>query len=326
MARVPALLKAIAAVNARRLPGLQALVSNNFVIFVLLLTYERPSHGKFFLDLLGILVLLPLCADPLQRVPPERLGLLPLGRGQRLLLRLGALALTPGVWVAALALVAGLRAYSWTVLLGVAVMYGLQRLPLERLPRRSLLPPFPGRLGALVRKELGDLGRVLDVYVAGVLSGAALLHRWSAPQVDPGLASGVAFLVSLVLSTHAQRLLALDGPEGRRRFALLPWRGWQVLLAKDLAFLLLVALFTAPLSWTTGLSSGMMALAAGHHASLRRPEAARPWRFATAVSLGCSAVQVGLMLAAAALGPWGLPVAFLLCASSLAYYGRELEA
>lgn len=328
MARLAAVLKALGATTGRRLPGLHALVSNNFVIFVGLLSYEQASHGRFLLDLLALLLLLPLCGDPLRRVPSERLGLLPLSGRDRWALRLLALALAlqPPFWVAVGAFVFGQRGLGFTALLALA-----GGMLLERIPRRGdrgwdLLPPLPGVLGALVRKELRGLGRVLDAYLAGAIALATLVFQITSPAPDPAMRGPLTFIVVLALSTHGQCLLAQDGPEGLRRFRLLPLRGWHILLAKDLAHLALLALLVAPLSPVQGLAAGMLSLAAGHHASVHDPEPMRPWRFCVAASLGCSALQVGGMLLALAMGPWALALALPMWAASLHWYGRAMEA
>lgn len=326
MVRLAAVLRALATATGRRLPGLHALASNHFAIFVLLLTYERPRHGAFFLELMALLLLLPLCGDPLRKVSPERLGLLPLSRRERLGLRLASLALQPALWVAFGAFLLGQPGLGWTALLAMAAGFLLERIPRPGERRWTLLPPLPGVLGALVRKELRDLGRVLDVYLAAGIALAAFLFRLWTPSPDPAMVGPLTFVVVLALSTHAQCLLALDGPEGRRRFRLLPLRGWRILLAKDLAHLAILGLLVAPLASMAGLGAGMLSLAAGHAASIRNPEHQRPWRFCASASLGCAALQGAGILAAIALGPWCWTLALPAWGASLAWYGRALEA
>ena len=51
----------------------------------------------------------------------------------------------------------------------------------------------------------------------------------------------MALVVALALSTHTQVLLGIDG-HGAERYSLMPLRGWRILLAKDLAFLAILAL------------------------------------------------------------------------------------
>ena len=51
------------------------------------------------------------------------------------------------------------------------------------------------------------------------------------------------------------------------RYRLLPLRGWQILLAKDVAFLGVLLLLTLPLDARAGLAFGLAALAIGRYPS-----------------------------------------------------------
>jgi hypothetical protein len=122
--------------------------------------------------------------------------------------------------------------------------------------------------------------------------------------------------VVLALSTHSQVLLGIDG-HGADRYRQIPIRGWQILLAKDLAFLAILAVLVAPLNFIGGLMAGIAALATGHHRSVLCPIRQTPWRFTAGAlapdgviqciaifAVGNSAVSIGLPLIAPCLAAW----------------------
>ena len=58
----------------------------------------------------------------------------------------------------------------------------------------------------------------------------------------------IGLLVALALSPYAQSLFGLDLESGVTRYRLLPLRGWEVLTAKDIAFLGLLFVLLLPLN------------------------------------------------------------------------------
>ena len=133
----------------------------------------------------------------------------------------------------------------------------------------------------------------------------------------------------MAFSTYAQCLFGLDSESGYTRYRLLPLRGWQILLAKDVPVILLLALCVAPLAPMAGIAAGLAALAVGHHPSIQRARTQRRWRFTAGAGIGFGIVQVVLMFGAAALvervsGWWMGPIlgAYL---ASLAVYGWAFE-
>jgi hypothetical protein len=104
-------------------------------------------------------------------------------------------------------------------------------------------------------------------------------------------------LVALALSTYAQGLFSLDGAVGMTRYRLLPLRGWQILLAKDAAYLGILLILVLPLSPLPGLTFGLAALGIGHFPSvlLRLPQ--RRWRFTGGrVLFGAAQILIGFAL------------------------------
>src|SRR5215831_6957355 len=89
----------------RDLGTFAALRANNFFFFVALLIYGALQSGTApvssypFVALLGFLMLFPLAADPLAKIPRARLASWPLRPSQRALLRSAALALSPMLWL-----------------------------------------------------------------------------------------------------------------------------------------------------------------------------------------------------------------------------------
>ena len=98
MAGIAAVLRALGRVVWRDLRSYQSVTGNNFFLFVLLLA-QQLSASVFFALILGLLLLFPLSADPLAKVPRERLESWPISRRGRIAVRLGSMALSPAAWI-----------------------------------------------------------------------------------------------------------------------------------------------------------------------------------------------------------------------------------
>src|SRR5208337_3184380 len=101
LAAVAAILKAVARTVGRDLRSLDAVHGNNFFWIIMLMAYQQPSSAIFLGLILAVLLILPFSAEPLRKIPPDRLALWPLTRAQRFTLRAGSLALSPIFWIAA---------------------------------------------------------------------------------------------------------------------------------------------------------------------------------------------------------------------------------
>jgi hypothetical protein len=109
------------------------------------------------------------------------------------------------------------------------------------------------------------------------------------------------------------------------RYRLLPLRGWQILIAKDAAFLGILTALTAPLDLAAGLTFGFTAVAIGRYPSLRRRSLTRlvpqpRWRFTSGeLWFGVPQIIVGtaLSFAEARIGPWFLSISAALYLISL---------
>ncbi len=337
MARIAALVGPLASV-LRRTSHSSLLGGNHFIAFSCLILAVNPRGAAFLLLVLGAVLVLPLSADPLRLVPPERLRLWPLSRAERLWIRAYSLVFSPVPWVAlALPLWAGRKYLVLSCGLIVLALasngaYLLWSRWAERQPQGHVRRWFPlpnGRFGSLLGKNLREQLRVLDPYVGLLLCLAGSVQRWLHPPMPTATRQGLALLVALSFSSLAQRLFALEGRGGFLRYALWPLKGWQILLAKDLAFLLLLLLLVLPLAPLSGLAAGLTLLAIGHGPSVLDPQPQAPWRFTVGVRGWWGPVQVlAMFLVGSAAGRQPLiflPLAGGVWLLSLVCFGSRLE-
>jgi hypothetical protein len=339
VAALRAILSAVRRAVQRDLSKFQSLRTNNFFLFVALVIYD--DHGQElaaepFILVLGILLLFPISSDPLDKIPPSRLSLWPLTKGQRFALRLASLGLSPVTWVAVFILFKTSRAAVvisfLTLAIGIRAIAALGSQAVKRDPHWHVLrhiPQFPGRLGGLLRNNFRELLSLLDPYLAMLLSAGGCAYRFLTPHPDPAAFPILSILVALALSTYAQSLFGLDLGSGMTRYHLLPLRGWEILIAKDIAFLAILIALILPLSLAPGLTFGLFALALGHHSSvyLRIPQ--QRWRFTGGRLLPVGAIQAlgGITLAFAGL-EHRIPVLIFTFAGyllSLYWYGHSME-
>ncbi|HWB85015.1 MAG TPA: hypothetical protein VG675_12795 [Bryobacteraceae bacterium] len=333
MARIAAILRALAVAFRRDWSSLVASGANNFLLFGMLFL---QSAGLFLYLIAVLVLLLPASSDPLRTIPPVRLALWPLAPRERRLLRLLSPWLNPLTWLLAAVFVWALRGRVTFGLLALiaglfAAGFLLSDLPVD--PGRAIwrsIPSIPGPLGSLIRKNLREILCTLDFYCALLVSMAGLVWRISAHQVPPQAPIVIAIYVVLALSSHAQGLFGLDGESGFVRYRLLPLRGWQILAAKDSAFLLVSLLLTLPSAPFAGIGAACLALAVGHGPSVKSRHSQLRWRFSPGSSFGTGLTQVvALTLAAAATavgGAWVILPALALCAASAFWYGRGIES
>jgi hypothetical protein len=337
-----AILKALRRAVGRDLGTLASIKVNNIFLFVALLMYGALNSGlppkstyPFFV-LLGFLLLFPLSSDPLGKIPPARLALWPLTTGQRLGLRLASLALSPVAWLGVVILLETARplmALAFCALAaGVQAAAALGRHAARRDPHWNLLryiPQFPGRLGGLVRKNIREILSLIDPYAALLLSAGGGLYRLFGAHPDPDAFAILGLLVALTMSTYAQSLFGLDFGSGMTRYHLLPLGGWEILLAKDIAFLAMLLALLLPLDPGPGMTFGLVALALGHHSSVLLDLPQQRWRFTGGRLLPVGALQaVGGMALGFLEHQRGLAVlvaAAVACLVSLHYYGRRWE-
>lgn len=287
-----AVLKALQRAARRDLGSFQRIQTNNFFLFIALLVWGavvsgvEPQSAEPLMLLLGFLLLFPLSSDPLGKIPASRLALWPLSRTARLGLRLGSIFLSPVFWFAVfIVLKTGRLRLAVLFLLGAAgiqVVMFLVRFLVGRAPPLDparYAPGIPGPLRELTRKNARQMFTVLDTYAALLLSAGGTAYRFLYSHPDPAAYPILALFVPLTFSTYAQCLFGLDVRNGLARYRLLPLRGWQILLAKDVPYLGLLLLMVLPLNLAPGLTFGLVALAIGHHSSVLLPEPQQRWRF-----------------------------------------------
>jgi hypothetical protein len=285
MRPVTAILRALGRAMRRDLGSFAALKVNNFFLFVLFLTYSnviyglQPHSAYPFLLLVGFLLLFPLSSDPLAKIPPARFGLWPLDSSQRVALRLASVALSPVFWIALilLSLAAGSLALAF-VALAIAMQGAIVWVGSPRWGG-SVRFAIPGKLGPLVAAAIRQMFSVFDTYLALLLAAAGCVYRFFFHRPDQAAYPIFALLAALALSTYAQSLFGLDSGGAITRYRLLPLPLWQIVLAKDIAYLTILVVLVAPLSLAAGLTSGLVALAIGRSSSIRRRNPQYRWRF-----------------------------------------------
>ena len=330
MARASALLGALWTSVRREGKTLGSFTGNNlFLVGLVFLFFGDPGVFAALSFIVAVVIFFPLTTDPLRLMPAERLGIWPLSKRERILVRLGSPWLNPMTWII-VALVAwrGISRGMWALLAGMFVVgFVASSLPLDGGVLRAV-PGVPGVLRELVRKNLRQHLSTLDFYAALLLSlGACLFRVRGLLPAEAHLP--LTLIVMLAFSSNAQCLFGLDGEGGMTRYHLLPLRGWQVLVAKDVAYLILALALTAPLSPRCGAAAALVSLAFGHIASVSgRIELAR-WRFSTSASFTAGILQVFLMtVAAASADSYGAPVlaaCVALFGLSTWWLGRMLE-
>jgi hypothetical protein len=192
------------------------------------------------------------------------------------------------------------------------------------------IPNFPGPLNQLIRKNLRAMLTTLDLYCGLLLSVLTLGVRLSSVALPPEALMVMTILIVIALSSYAQCLFGLDGKGGLARYRLLPLSGWQVLAAKDIAFLLVAMLLTLPAAPFGGLGGALIALAIGHDHSVNEPRPQVRWRFSTGAPFVWEGLgQVAAIAVAASsiilYSRWLIIPCIAACIGSAWWYGRELE-
>jgi hypothetical protein len=327
MRPVNAILRALSRVMRRDLGSFATLKVNNFFLFVLFLSYSnilyhmQPHSAYPFLLLVGFLLLFPVSSDPLAKIPAARFGLWPLDAAQRLALRLASVALSPVFWIALIMLLLTARSLALAFVgLAIAMQAAIMAAGSPRW-NSGIRLGFPGKLGPLIAAAIRQMLTVLDTYIALLLAIAGCAYRFLFHAPDPAAYPIFALLIALALSTYAQCLFGLDPSSALTRYRLLPLPLWQILVAKDFAYLAILVVLVAPLSLAAGLTSGLVALAIGRYGSVHRRGLQYRWRFTggrVIVGVPQSVLGFGLGFAAHETSPAFLAVATAAyCASVL---------
>ncbi len=195
---------------------------------------------------------------------------------------------------------------------------------LPALSTRLYMPHVPGRLGGIIGMGARQITLALDFSLALLLSLAGRAYRWISLHPDPDAFPILALLVALALSTYAQRMFGMDSASAISRFRLLPLRGWQIVLAKDIGDLGILTLLVLPLNLGAGLTFGLVAVTIGRYPSLRLTSKQHRWRFTSGnIWFGTGQVVAGFALGISTvrISLWILPCVALLYAVSIASAG-----
>jgi hypothetical protein len=315
------LLKALGRVSWREVRSFGSVGGQNFILFVGFVALQ-PESAVFFALILGVVLLFPLSSDPMQKIPEDRRAMWPILGSEWIVIRLWSLALSPLIWVAIVLLVkAGWRASVLALGGGIAIQalaYGAKHLS-KRLGSAGLkwLPAPPGMLGAIMRLHWRGMLRTLDPYVALILVVATELYRATGKPLDPAALQILALVTVVAISTETQVLFGIDG-HGVARYSQWPIRGWQILLAKDLAFLVILGILVAPLDLVSGVIAGIAALAIGHRRSVLNPVRQAAWRFTSGALIPDGLIQIGMLFA---VGKSARTIPLLIGLSILAWIG-----
>jgi hypothetical protein len=222
---------------------------------------------------------------------------------------------------------------------------GLRGGDTERTARRATsIARLPGRLGPLVHKELRSVVKVLDLWVGLllVLAAAALSLSVSLPST---FRQTIFVIVCALNANVTLNGLGLDRPSELTRHRILPIRGSDLFLAKNVAMMLVVALQLMPLlalgAWQSRFTqSGLemvvaIVLVAAHLAwgnvvSVLEPRRTEPHRFASAgdpltvlvsVLIGSAPGVAVLVLLRSDSPVAALAIVAIVFATMAAYYG-----
>ena len=325
MARIGLVLGTLARITVRELRHLNAIIGNNFFIFTLIFLSQS---GVFLQLLMGLLLLFPLTANPLERIPAVRMALWPLSGRERVGVRLVSYLLSPALVVTLAGLVvtqgSGTALRFLAVVVGFTVVTALVKGVRWGTPR--LFPGEVGMVGATVRQ----LVTMLDFYLAVVVAAVVVAYRFGAREVNESALFVMSLMVVLAMSTAMQCAFARELPGGWTRYALWPVRGWRVLLAKDLGLIVLLVPLVVWLKPVTALAAALAALAIGHHRSVTVPHAQTKWRFYAGTLVPHGLLQtvaifgVGTMVERGAWW-WMVPLVVVGWAGSLGLFGLVLE-
>ena len=295
-----------------------------------------------------------LSSDRLRRFPVDARSLLTL----KLLSRF----LSPLAWMATIVSLVGLSpllsarhpllgilsalfVLALTIGVGMVVSQTFGRWRWGRRARRATsIARLPGRLGPLVQKEQRAVSSVLDLWMVLLLSLPAAALSFFA-SFSSTSRQAMLVIVCALNANATLNCLGLDRPAGLTRYLILPLRGKDLFLAKNVALTVAVALqlmlLLAVGAWQSGarqLGADMLVafvlllshLAWGNVVSVFEPRRTEPYRFMSSadpvtmlvsVLIGsASGVAVMLLLRSdSRLAP--LAIAGIVLATMAAYYG-----
>jgi hypothetical protein len=210
--------------------------------------------------------------------------------------------------------------------------------------RATSIARLPGRLGPLVQKELRSVSRVLDLWMGLLVVVAAAALSLFLP-LSPIVRQAIFVIVCALNANVTLNCLGLDRPAGLTRYLILPIRGRDLFLAKNVAVLVVVAVQLALLLAIGAWQSGVMQLGAelvvamvlllahlawGNVVSVFEPRRTEPHRFASpgdpvtgalSALIGSAAGVAVIVLLTAGSPATALAIAAIVLLTMAAYYG-----
>jgi hypothetical protein len=281
----------------------------------------RTASMDRLLLLLCLLWLAVLSEDLNVSLSSERLRRFPVDVRSLLTLRLFSIFLSPVAWLATvvsllalspllfaphplLGILEALCVYALTIGIGMSVaalrssfVRGLSGRTSDRTARRATsIVRLPGRLGPLVQREQRSVRRVLDLWIGLVLVVAAAAVSLSTSRSST-FRETIYVIVCALNVNVTLNCLGLDRPAGLTRYLILPIRGKDLVLAKNIAVMAVVAaqmvLLLAIGAWQSGVvqlvaeivvvAALILAhLACGNIVSVFEPLRMEPHRFVSA--------------------------------------------
>ena len=322
---------------------------------------QTTSMGRLLLVLcllwlfvLGENLNVSLSSDRLRRFPVDTRALLTL----KLLSRF----LSPLAWLATIVSLVGLSpllsarhpllgilaavfVLALTIGVGMVVPPALGRLRSGRTARRATsIARLPGRLGPLVQKEQRAVSSVLDLWMVLLLSlPAAALSLFASMS---STSRQTMFVILCALNGNVTlNCLGLDRPAGLTRYLILPIRGKDLFLTKNVAVMVVVAVQLLLLLAIGAWQSGVMQLGAeilvasvlvlthlawGNVVSVFEPRRTEPYRFASSadpvtllvsVLIGSTPGVAVILLLRSDSRVAALAIAVIVLLTMAAYYG-----
>jgi hypothetical protein len=172
-----------------------------------------------------------------------------------------AVATTPYAMVVPMATLLVTAAAAWYVFLW-SFRRSLHAESSARAARRATsIARLPGRLGPLVHKEQRSVSRVLDLWM-GLLLVLAAAALALAAYMSSTYRQAIFVIVCALNITVTLNCLGLDRPAGLTRYLILPIRGKDLLLAKNVALMVVVGVQLMPLLVVGAWRSGFVQLGA----------------------------------------------------------------
>ena len=207
-----------------------------------------------------------------------------------------AVATTPYAMAVPMTTLLASGAAAWCLLLW-SFLRSLRGGTSQRTARRATsIARLPGRLGPLVQKEQRSIRTVLDLWM-GLLVVLAAAGLALAAHMSPTYRQAIFVIVCALNVNLTLNCLGLDRPAGLTRYLILPIRGKDLLLAKNVALMVAVAVQLMPLLAVGAWQSGLVQLGAemvvamvlilahlawGNVVSVFEPRRTEPHRFASA--------------------------------------------